>query len=77
MASGKDSVNCDQLEIFNKQYDEIIKTAYAENPLSETTEKKRGWKKRGKVLNLIGRLVNYKTSVCLFIKNFCVPFDNN
>ena len=73
MVSGKDSVTCNQLKIFDKQY----KTAYAENPLLETTEKKRGRKKKGKVLNLIGRLDNYKDSVCLFIKNFCVPFDNN
>lgn len=33
--------------------------------------------KKGKVLNLICRLDNYKESVCLFIKNLCVPFDNN
>ena len=77
MASGKDSINCNQLEKFDKQYDEIIKTAYAENPLPETTEKKRGRKKKSKVLNLIGRLDKYKASVCLFIRNFCVPFDNN
>ena len=77
VASGKDSMSCDQLEMFDKQYDEIIKTAYAENPLPETTDKKRGRKKKGKVLNLIGRLDKYKASVCLFIKNFCVPFDNN
>ena len=77
IAGGKDSVSCNQLETFEKQYDEILKTAYAENPLPETTEKKRGRKKKGKVLNLIGRLDKYKVSVCLFIKNFCVPFDNN
>ena len=77
IAGGKDSVSCNQLETFEKQYDEILKTAYAENPLPETTEKKRGRKKKGKVLNLIGRLDKYKASVCLFIKNFCVPFDNN
>ena len=28
-------------------------------------------------INLICRLYNYKESVCLFIKNLCVPFDNN
>ena len=77
IANNEASVSCDQLEIFDKQYDEIIKTAYAENPLLETTGKKRGRKKKGKVLNLIGRLEKYKASVCLFIKNFCVPFDNN
>ena len=77
VASGKDSMSCDQLEMFDKQYDEIIKTAYAENPLPETTGKKRGRKKKGKVLNLIGRLDKYKAAVCLFIKDFRVPFDNN
>lgn len=34
-------------------------------------------KKKSKVLNLIRRLDNYKGSVCLFLKNLCVPFDNN
>ena len=77
IACGNDSVSIEQLEQFDKQYDEIIKTAYAENPLPETTDKKRGRKKKGKVLNLIGRLNKYMTSVCLFIKDFCVPFDNN
>lgn len=59
------------------EYDSIIRTAYEENPLPETPAKKRGCKKNGKVLNLICRLDNYKESVCLFIKNLCVPFDNN
>ena len=77
LAGGSDSVSCEQLALYDKQYDEIIKTAYAENPLPETTEKKRGRQKKSKVLNLIGRLEKYKVSVCLFIKNFCVPFDNN
>ena len=45
--------------------------------LPETSAKKRGWKKKGKVLNLICRLDNYKESVCLFLKNLCVPLDNN
>ena len=65
MASGKDSVSSNELQKFDKQYDEIIKTAYAENPLPETADKKRGRKKKGKVLNLIGRLEKYKASVCL------------
>ena len=59
------------------EYDAIIKTAYEENPLPETPAKKCGRKKKSKVLNLICRLDNYKESVCLFIKNLCVPFDNN
>ena len=62
---------------FDMEYDAIIKTAYEENPLPETPAKKRGRKKKSKVLNLICRLDNYKESVCLFLKNLCVPFDNN
>ena len=34
-------------------------------------------KKKGKILALVERLDNYKASVCLFIHNFMVPFDNN
>ena len=35
---------------FSLKYDEIIALAYKENPLPETTEKKRGRKKKGKIL---------------------------
>ena len=55
------------------EYDSIIKTAYEENPLPKTPTRKRGRKKKSKVLNLICRLDDYKESVCLFIKNLCVP----
>ena len=47
---------------FDMEYDAIIKTAYEENPLPETPAKKRGRKKKSKVLNLICRLDNYKES---------------
>ena len=77
LAAGKDEVSYYHLHKFDKQYDEILKTAYEENPLPEPTAKKRGRQKRSKVLNLICRLENYKASVCLFIRNLCVPFDNN
>ena len=43
----------------------------------KTKEKKRGRKAKGKERALIERLVKLKDSVCLFIKNFAVPFDNN
>ncbi len=63
---------------FSKMYDEIIKTAYAETPVPEPKPgKKKGRKKRGKILALVDRLKEYKASVCLFIKNFAVSFDNN
>lgn len=77
LANGKDSVSYYHLHKFNQQYDEIIKTAYAENPMPESKPGKRGRRKKGKVLNLICRLDNYKASVCLFLRNLCVNFDNN
>jgi len=77
LAAGKDEVSYYHLHKFDKQYDEILKTAYEENPLPETTAKKRGRRKKSKVLNLICRLENYRASVCLFLKNLCVPFDSN
>ena len=77
LTKGKDEISYYHLHKFDKKYDEIIKIALAENPLPEETTKKRGRKKKSKVLNLISRLENYKASVCLFINNLCVPFDNN
>ena len=73
----KDEVSYYHRHKFDMEYDSIIKTAYGENPFPETPAKKRGRTKKSKVLNLICRLYNYKESVCLFIKNLCVPFDNN
>lgn len=77
LLSDKDEVSYYHRHKFDMEYDAIIKTAYEENPLPETPAKKRGRKNKSKVLNLICRLDNYKESVCLFIKNLCVPFDNN
>ena len=77
LLSDEDEVSCYHRHKFDMEYDAIIKTAYEENPLPETIANKRGRKKKSKVLNLICRLDNYKESVCLFIKNLCVPFDNN
>lgn len=75
--AGKEEVSYYHLHKFDKEYEKLIKLAYEENPMPEVTTRKRGRKKKTKVLNLICRLDNYKASVCLFIKNLCVPFDNN
>lgn len=65
------------LEQFDKRYDKLIELAKKENPLPEVREKKRGRKKKGKVLALAERLETYKAEVCLFVRSFSVPFDNN
>ena len=73
------SLNDGQLQKFDRRYVKIIGQAYAENPLPENTgsDSKRGPKKKGKTRSLIERLDKHKASVCLFIHDFKVPFDNN
>lgn len=77
VSSGKEKLSYYYLHKFDKRYNELIKLAKEENPQTGSTEKKRGRKKKGKVLALVERLEKYKASVCLFVKRFFVPFDNN
>lgn len=63
---------------FSSRYDQIIAQAYQETPEPPPAPgKRRGRKKRGKALALVDRLKALKESVCLFTKNFRIPFDNN
>jgi len=62
---------------FDIKYNSILQEAFEMNPPPVITEKKRGRKKKGKILGLNTRLSEYKESVCLFAKNLVVPFDNN
>lgn len=75
--AGKETLSYYHYHKFDKQYDKLIKQAREENPLPVATEKKRGRKKKEKILALVERLEKYKAPVCLFIHNFKVPFDNN
>ena len=65
------------LTTFKIRYNKLIKLTYVEHPLPETTEKKRGRKKKGKALALAERLYALMASVCPFACIFSVPFDNN
>lgn len=75
--AGLDQLEVDVIEKFDRAYDRIIRKAYRENPVQANPSGRRGRPKRGKILSLIDRLRDYKESVCLFVKNFAVPFDNN
>ncbi|MCL2426691.1 MAG: IS66 family transposase [Oscillospiraceae bacterium] len=81
LEAGETKLSAEKLRAFDMEYDRIIKLAHEENTFPPTgdanTEKKRGRKKKGKTLALIERLEKHKVSVCLFINNFDVPFDNN
>ena len=58
--AGKESLSYYHNHKFDKRYDELIKLAREDNPFPVTTEKKRGRKKKGKILALVERLDNYK-----------------
>ena len=60
---GKHSLSYYHYYKFDKKYDELIEQARKENPLPETTEKKRGRKKKGKILALDLRMIKVKTKV--------------
>ena len=75
--AGQCGMNAAQFEKLLRRYDRIIRTACRENPEPDAMPGRKGRRKRGKVLALIDRLRKYKDAVCLFLKNFDVPFDNN
>ena len=79
VAKGKPELSYYYHQKFRIRYDQIIEKAYQETPepALSSGKKKRGRVKRGKALALIDRLKELKGAVCLFTKNFLVPFDNN
>lgn len=75
--SDKGNLSYYYLHGFDTAYDSIINEARALNPIKEKQAGKRGRQPKGKVLALVERLAEYKGGVCLFTRNFRVPFDNN
>lgn len=77
-AKGKTELSHYYLHKFDTEYDRLMKPADDECPLPpDPPQKKKGRKKKGRERSLIERLMALKASVCLFIKDFDVPFDNN
>ncbi len=75
---GYDNLSAYASRKFDKTYDLIIHMGDNLNPLPQSLDgPKKGRPKRGKILSHIDRLSKYKESVCLFAKDFSVPFDNN
>jgi len=62
---------------FHKTYLGIIEKARTLNPIPEKEPGKRGRPGKGKIRCLVERLFDYEGGVCLFTRNFSVPFDNN
>ncbi len=56
----------------------ILREGLRDNPfLGENETKKRGRKKKGKILCLLERLQYYQRETLAFMYNPCIPFDNN
>jgi len=77
-----DHLPAPQLEVFEREYDDILAAGFAVNPDPPPTQpagspKKRGRPKRTPPLNLLIRLRDFKPQVLAFMVDFRVPFDNN
>lgn len=77
VALEKESLSCYYLHNFESKYTSIIKQAENQNPILQRQPGQRGRIGKGKIRCLIDRLAKHKAEVCLFTKNFLVPFDNN
>lgn len=77
VSKGRTSLSYYHGRKFDSEYDRLMDEAKMLNPQPERIPGKRGRMKRGKVLALIQRLIAHKGEVCLFAKNFSVPFTNN
>jgi len=75
--SDKENLSYYYLHGFDTEYDSIINEARELNPIKEKQARKRGRQPKGKLRALVERLAEYKGGVCLFTRNFYVPFDNN
>ena len=77
-AKGKAALSYYYLRKFSKEYDRVMELADSQCPVPPPSrEKKKGPRKKGRERSLIERLTHLKASVCLFARNFLVPFDNN
>ncbi len=69
-----------QIQQFEKDYQQIIDRGYAQNPIlppPKEQKKKRGRAKKTKPRNLLERLDTYREQTLAFMYDFQVPFDNN
>ena len=78
VAYGKGSLSQRQIRRYSVRYDDAIRLALDESPELRIFDGRRGkYLKRGPELSLVERLREHKDSVCLFLRDFDVPFDNN
>ena len=78
IGAGLGNLDPEILDTFDRMYDEILALADAEcPPPPEPAVPRRGRRKKGRERSLIERLRRLKGAVCLHVRDFRVPFDNN
>lgn len=78
METGSDSLDRNMLLGFSSEYGRIMDVADREcPPLPEPKVRRRGRRKKGRERSLIERLRDNEDSICLFVRDFRVPFENN
>jgi len=77
VTSNKENLSYYYMNSFDIKFESIINEAREQNPIAKKHAKKRGRQAKGKIRALVERLSEYKAGICLFTKNFHVPFDNN
>ena len=75
--AGKTNLSLYYKKKFADSYALIVKLGEEENPLALKESGRKGKPKRGKTRCLLDRFIMYRTEICRFADNFCVPFDNN
>ena len=73
--AGKDEIPKEQLVLYLKKYDEIVKEAHSANP--ELQAKSKVLKSQSDSYNLAAAFSKYKTEITLFAKDLDIPFTNN
>jgi len=73
------SLKAEDIKKFEQKYNRILREGFEANPKESmpVSTGARGRKKQTKAKNLLDRLKDFKKETLAFMKDFCVPFDNN
>lgn len=77
-AAGLTALPSSDQERFLKEYERIVHTGYAQNPVAAPHgPKRRGRRKQSKARNLLDRFRDHPDEILAFLRDFAIPFDNN
>ena len=76
-AEGANAFPAEELEVYLRQYDELVEEGMAIHPEPEKVPGKRGRVGKGKFRCLLERFRDFKDDILRFARNWLVPFTNN